>query len=122
VFNMRERQKRKYDPDRFRRHYGRDRFRRRYDPHELDGYYDPRAYYDPDPFPFLPLIILAALAVGGTYGGIWLVKEIKEPPDWLIDPKKFLTTPIGMLLIGMLILCLLIGLGYVLPKIKEFKK
>lgn len=113
MFDMRERQRRKYDADRFRRHY---------DPDELDGYYDPRAYYDPDPFPFLPLIILAGLAVGGTFGGIWLVKEIKTPPDWLTDYKKFLGTPMGMVLIGMLILCFLVGLGYLLPRIKEFKK
>lgn len=115
---MGERQKRKYDRDRFRRHY---------DPDELDEYYDPyrsRRRYDPDPdpFPFLPLIILAGLAVGGTFGGIWLVKEIKTPPDWLTDYKKFLGTPMGMVLIGMLILCFLVGLGYLLPRIKEFKK
>ena len=122
MFDMTERQKRKYEAHRFRRQYDRDRFRRRYDPRELDGYYDPRAYYDPDPFPFLPLIILAGLAVAGTYGGIWMIREIKEPPDWLTDPKKFLVSPIGLMMMGLLILCLLIGLAYAIPKIKGLKK
>ena len=55
VFNMEERQKGKYDADRFRRDY---------DPAELDG------YYDPDPIAFTTILLvlggLSLLTTGGV--------------------------------------------------------
>lgn len=92
----------------------RPRRRRLYYINELDRYYDP----SPDPFPFIPLIIVLAMGAGITFGGVWFLKELKEPPEWLSDWKKFAGSPIGLVALAMLALGFLMVLGYLAEKFK----
>lgn len=67
----------------------------------------------------IPLIVWAIMGLAGIFGGVWLVRELKEPPAWLSDWDTFIKSPAGIMSASALGLG---GLALLFPYIEKLKK